>query len=168
MRETAGLLFCSLDCYPAAWQGAREPLPAPCSGCQPAVSLEPMRLNRKRLHQMFTFGISQLEPVFDSILSAPTHEELKRLASVPENEFVLLGPLWARTVYEFAAAYHRAVIGRDHVVQALVPLFRGRALTFLQENREASEIEIENNLEKVCQAFEAEKPSLLQLWDGGK
>jgi hypothetical protein len=53
-------------------------------------------------------------------------------------------------------------------VQALVPLFRGRALTFLQENREASEIEIENNLEKVCQAFEAEKPSLLQLWDGGK
>jgi hypothetical protein len=49
-----------------------------------------------------------------------------------------------------------------------VPLFRGRALTFLQENREASETEVENNLEKVCQAFEAEKPSLLQLWDGEK
>jgi hypothetical protein len=80
----------------------------------------------------------------------------------------LPGPLWARTVYEFAAAYHRAVIGRDHVVQALVPLFRGRALTFLQQNREASETEVENNLEELCQAFEAEKPSLLQLWDGEK
>jgi hypothetical protein len=127
-----------------------------------------MRVNRKRLHQMFTFGISQLEPVFSSILSTPTHEELKRLATLPESEFALPEPLWARTVYEFAAAYHRAVIGRDHVVQALVPLFRGRALTFLTENREAEESEIESNIEKVCQAFEAEKPYLLQLWDGGK
>ena len=168
MRETAGLMFCSMDCYPSAWKEVRDPLPAPCIGCQPAVSLEPMRVNRKRLHQMFTFGISQLEPVFASILSAPTHEELKRLAAVPELEFALPELLWARTVYEFAGAYHRAVIGRDHIVQALVPLFRGRALTFLQENREASEIEIDNNIEKVCQAFEAEKPYLMQLWDGGK
>ncbi len=168
MRETAGLLFCSMDCYPTAWKEAREPLPAPCGGCQAAVSLEPMRVNRKRLHQMFTFGISQLEPVFSSILSGPTHEELKRLATLPENEFALPEPLWARTVYEFAAAYHRAVIGRDHVVQALVPLFRGRALTFLTENREAEEPEIESNVEKVCQAFEAEKPYLLQAWEGGK
>ena len=168
MRETAGLLFCSMDCYPSAWKDAREPLPAPCSGCLPAASLEPMRVNRKRLHQMFTFGISQLEPVFSSILSAPIHEELKRLAGLPEDDFSLPEPLWARTVYEFAAAYHRAVIGRDHVVQALVPIFRGRALTFLQQNREASETEIENNVETVCRAFEAEKPYLQQIWDGGK
>ena len=127
-----------------------------------------MRVNRKRLHQMFTFGISQLEPVFSSILSAPTHEELKRLATLPENAFAFPETLWARTVYEFAAAYHRAVIGRDHVVQALVPLFRGRALTFLTENREAGEIEVESYVEKVCHAFEAEKPYLQQVWDGGK
>jgi len=106
--------------------------------------------------------------VFSSILSAPTHEELKRLATLPETEFALPEPLWARTVYEFAAAYHRAVIGRDHVVQALVPLFRGRALTFLTENREASESEVEANVEKVCHAFESEKPYLMQIWDGGK
>ena len=168
MRETAGLLFCSMDCYPSARKEPPEPLPAPCSGCQPSVSLEPMRVNRKRLHQMFTFGISQLEPVFSSILSAPTHEELKRLATLPENAFAFPEPLWARTVYEFAAAYHRAVIGRDHVVQALVPLFRGRALTFLTENREAGEIEVESYVEKVCHAFEAEKPYLQQVWDGGK
>jgi hypothetical protein len=168
MRETAGLLFCSMDCYPSAWKETHEPVPAPCRGCQPAVSLEPMRVNRKRLHQMFTFGISQLEPVFSSILSTPIHEELKRLAGLPEDDFSLSEPLWARTVYEFAAAYHRAVIGRDHIVQALVPLFRGRALTFLQQNREASETEIENNVETVCRTFEAEKPYLQQIWDGGK
>jgi hypothetical protein len=38
----------------------------------------------------------------------------------------------------------------------------------LTENREASAEEVESNLESVCQAFEREKPYLLELWDGGK
>ncbi len=138
MRETAGVLFGSLDANFAAWSSPREPLEAPCLGCQPSVSLEPSRLNRKRLHQMFTFGVSELEPVFLSILSASTHDELRRLAAAPEDKFVYSSELWVKTVYEFAAAYHKAIIGRDHIVQALVPLFRGRAYTFLTENREAS------------------------------
>jgi len=168
MRETAGLLFGSMESYPAAWKEAREPLPAPCNGCQPSVSLEPMRVNRKRLYQMFTFGVAQLEPVFLSILSPATHDEVKRLAALSEEQFAFPEQLWAKTVYEFAAAYHKAVIGRDHIVQALVPIFRGRALTFLTQNRDVGEDEIEKNIEAVCQAFEREKPCLVQLWDGGK
>jgi len=60
------------------------------------------------------------------------------------------------------------VIGRDHIVQALVPLFRGRAYTFLTENREAPAEQVEANIESLCQTFERERPYLLQLWDGGK
>jgi len=168
MRETAGLLFSSMDCYPSAWKEGREPLPAPCNGCRPAASIEPMRVNRKRLHQMFTFGVAQLEPVFISILSPATHDELRRLAALSEEQFAFPEQLWARTVYEFAAAYHKAVIGRDHIVQALVPIFRGRALTFVTQNRDAGEAEVEKQMEAVCDAFEREKPYLLQLWDGGK
>ncbi|HZP17250.1 MAG TPA: hypothetical protein VFB00_04750 [Terriglobales bacterium] len=168
MRETAGTLFCSMDSSYPAWNQPREPLEAPCNGCQSAVSLEPLRLNRKRLYEMFVFGISELEPVFLSILSPATHAELKRLATLPEEQFAYPADLWARTVYEFAGAYHKAVIGRDHIVQALVPLFRGRAFTFLTENRDASAEEVESNLESLCQVFERERPYLLEVWDGRK
>jgi len=168
MRETAGILFYSMDSFSSVWRDSQPPVEAPCLGCQPAVSLEPLRLNRKRLHQMFVFGLSELEPVFLSILSPATHADLKRLAALPEENFAFKAELWARTVYEFSLAYHKAVIGRDHVVQALVPLFRGRAYTFLTENREASAEEVEGNLEALCQTFEREKPYLLGLWDGGK
>jgi len=168
MRETAGVLFSSLDSNFSYWASPREPLEAPCQGCEPAVSLEPSRLNRKRLYQAFTFGIKELEPVFLSILSTATHDELRRIAKLPEESFAYPAELWARTVYEFAAAYHKAVIGRDHVVQALVPLFRGRAYTFLTENREASAEEVEGNIEALCQTFERQKPYLLELWDGRK
>lgn len=168
MRATAGLLFCAMDCYPAAWTNVQNPVAVTCTGCQPAVALDPMRVNRKRLYQMFTFGISQLEPVFLSILTPETHQELKRLASMPEEKFSYPVELWARTVWEFAAAYHRAVIGRDHIVQALVPLFRGRAFTFITEGRDASIEQVESNVEAICRAFENEKPYALKLWSGGK
>lgn len=168
MRESAGTLFNSMDRFFPQWSEARERLDAPCNGCQQLVSLEPLRLNRKRLYQMFSFGLSELEPVFLSILSPDTHAELKRIAAMPEESFSYPSDLWARTVYEFAAAYHRAVIGRDHVVQALVPLFRGRAVTFLTENRDASAEEVETNIESLCKTFEREKTYLLQCWNSGK
>src|SRR5581483_1264907 len=123
---------------------------------------------RKRLHDMFVFGVKELDPVFLSILTSPTHEELKTLADLPEEKFSYSGELWARTVYEFGVAYQKAVIGRDHIVQALVPLFRGRAYTFLTDNRDASAEEVEGNIEALSQAFEHEKPRLLELWNGGK
>ena len=92
-------------------------------------------------------------------------DALKRLAAMGEENFSFSAELWARIVYEFAVAYHKAVIGRDHIVQALVPVFRGRAYTFLTENREASAEEVEKNIEAVSQAFEHEKPHLIELWD---
>ena len=145
-----------------------EPVEAPCIGCEPQADEEPSRLNRKRLHDMFTFGVKELDPVFLSILTTPTHEELKRLAGLAEGKFSYSAELWARTVYEFASAFHKAVIGRDHIVQAMVPLFRGRAHTFLTENREASAQEMERSVESLCLAFQTEKPHLVELWDGVK
>jgi glucosylglycerate synthase len=87
---------------------------------------------------------------------------------LPEEKFAYPADLWARTVYEFSAAYHKAVIGRDHVVQALVPLFRGRAYTFLTETREASAEEVENHIESLCRTFDSEKPYLAEVWDERK
>ena len=168
MREGAGTMFYSLDSFSSTWTSPHEALQAPCLGCEPAISLEPTRLNRKRLYDMFKFGITELEPVFLSILSAGTHAELKRLAELSEDRFEYPAELWARTVYEFAAAYHKAVIGQDHIVQALVPLFRGRAFTFLTENREASAEQVESNIEALYQAFDSQKPYLLELWESKK
>jgi glucosylglycerate synthase len=171
MRQTAGTLFSSMDTFASAWTSGREPLEAPCQGCEAAKNdeaLEPLHLNRKRLYEAFKLGASELEPVFLSILSPETHGGIRQLASISEDNFIYSAELWTRTVYEFAAAYHRVAIDRDHIVQALVPLFRGRAFTFLTENHEASADELESNIEALCQMFETEKPYLLRLWDEGK
>jgi hypothetical protein len=59
-------------------------------------------------------------------------------------------------------------MSRDHILQALVPLYRGRMFTFLVENRTSSAAEVGNNIENLCLEFERLKPYLLELWNGRK
>lgn len=168
MRQTVGTLFWSLEQNQAAWNNSSETQPIPTSGPEYEMSTEPVRVNRKRLHQMFCSGVAELEPVLSSILSPSTLDTLKRTACIPDEEFCFADDLWAKTVYEFAASYHRAVISRDHIIQALVPLYRGRMYTFLTENREASAQEVEQHIESLCLTFERLKPYLQELWAAGK
>ncbi len=168
MRQTVGALFWSLEPNFQLWSAQSHSQPIPTLGAGPEITLEPLRINRKRLFGMFRSGVAGLEPVLKSILSPPTLSELQRISALDEDDFLYGDELWARTVYEFAAAYHRAVISRDHVVQALAPLYRGRAFTFLVENREASGEQIEQSVEDFCMTCERLKPSLVEMWDGRK
>ena len=168
MRQTVGTLFWMLDQNFAAWSAARNSEPVPAIGAEPELTLEPLRVNRKRLHQLFVRGVSDLEPVLKTILTAPTLAALQRIAGLPETEFCYPDELWAQTVYEFAASHHKTVISRDHIIQALAPLYRGKTHTFLAVNRDASGGEVEDNIEALCRCFEQLKPYLLELWDGRK
>ena len=165
MRRTVGALFSSLDSDFPLWSAVTGSQPVPTlGGAQSDLMLEPLRVNRKRLREMFATGVAQLEPVFRSILSESTLSELQRIATLEVREFNYPADLWAKTVFEFAASYHKSVISRDHIVQALVPLYRGRTLTFLLENRDGSGEDIETNLESLCGDFERLKPYLLEVW----
>jgi hypothetical protein len=150
----------------ALWSAATGSQPIPTIGPEREFTLEPLRVNRKRLREMFSTGVAELESVFQTILSTSTLEELRRIARLEEGVFRYPAELWVKTIYEFAVAYHKAVISRDHILQALAPLFRGRALTFLVENRNGPAETVENNIEALCLEFERGKPYLLELWNG--
>ncbi len=168
IRQTVGALFWSLESNFALWSAKHDSQPVPTLSGEQETTLDPLRINRKRLLSMFRSGVAELEPVLKSILSPATLSELQRISALEEDDFCYGDELWARTVYEFAASYHKAVINRDHVIQALAPLYRGRALTFLVENREATAEQIEQNVEDLCLTCERLKPSMLELWDGKK
>jgi hypothetical protein len=165
LRETIGVVFSSMEPNFAIWSNKTGPEPVTTIGAEPAFDLEPRRVNRKRLLSMFRSGVSGLESVFQTILSPSTLAELQEIARLEEEDFRYTAELWVKTVYEFAVAYYKSVINRDHIIQALAPLFRGRALTFLLENRNTSAHEIERQVENLCLEFERLKPYLLEMWN---
>ena len=164
LRQTVGTLFASLERDFPVWSAVTGCEPVPTDGDDQEVLLEPLRVNRKRLREMFASGVAELESVFQSILSPPTLAELQRISRLGEDECRYSAELWVRTIYEFAASYQKSVISRDHIIQALAPLFRGRAFTFLTEHRNASAGQVERSIEDLCLEFERLKPYLLEIW----
>lgn len=168
LRQTIGVLFASMESTFASWSGKTGSQAIPTSGSEQHFTIDPIRVNRKRLRDMFSTGVGELQSVYQSVLSPATMLDLRRIAAAPEEEVDYNAELWARTVYEFAAAYHKSVMNRDHIIQALAPLFRGRAFAFLAENRNSSASEVEDKVEDLCLTFESLKPYLLEIWNGKK
>lgn len=171
MLRTVGVLFWSLEPNFAYWRAGAVSRPVPAVGEPASVSVEPVRINRKRLYEMFRFGVAELESVLSLILSPSTFMEVRGLTAAADGEFRYPAQLWVKTVYEFAAAYHKGVMNINHIVQALAPLFRGRMFSFLAETRDSSSDEIECNIESLCAEFERQRPYLLEIWtkgEGGK
>ena len=164
MRRTVGALFSSLDSKFSFWSAISGSEAVASFGTPVQVELEANRVNRKRLLEMFSTGVVQLEGVLRSILSPPMLAELQRIAALDINKFEYPAELWTKTVFEFASSYHNSTINRDHIIQALVPLYRGRSLTFLTENRDGPEQDIQTREESLCADFERLKPYLLEIW----
>jgi glucosylglycerate synthase len=164
LRRTVGTLFAGMDSDFPLWSATSGSQPVTTVGPDHEILMEPLHVNRKRLREMFSTGVAELKDVFQQILTPSTLSELQRIAGLDEDEFRYPAELWVNTAYEFAASYQKSVINRDHIIQSLAPLFRGRALTFLTENRNAAAEEVESNIEALCVEFERQKPLLVQMW----
>lgn len=163
IRHTVGALFWLMEKHSGFWLETKASKPIHSIGPEHDLVAEPGRGNRKRLQNMFRTGVSELEPVLRTIVSTETHD---RIHAVAMNDAKLEFPaeLWVRTLYEFAIGYHRQVMDRDHLVQALVPLYRGKAGACLEANRNATPEQIEAECEALSMEFEKQKPFLAEQW----
>jgi glucosylglycerate synthase len=163
IRQTVGALFWLMETHSGLWLEIKESKGIHTVGPDHEVTMGPVPIDRQRLQEMFRTGVGELEPILGTILSADTHSGIQRIAA-NEDRLEFPQDLWVRTVYEFAAAYHHQVIDRDHVVQAIVPLYRGMAGAYLEENGSATPDIIEAKCERLCVEFERQKPFLVEQW----
>jgi len=164
LRQTVGPLFWSMERTNSKWSAENQTQRVPTFGPEFEVTSQAVNVDRKRLHHMFRSGVGDLQDVLKSILSPGTLTQLQHATTLDEDKFQFADELWVRTIYEFAASYHHEVINRDHILQALAPLYRGRAYAFLTQNSEASADRLEARTQELIQSFERSKPYLLELW----
>jgi hypothetical protein len=167
LRQTVGSLFWLLETHQQEWMQCKGSEAVPTFGPEHAVTAEPMELNRARMFEMFQTGVKELEPILESILSPETLAGIQGIATLDEHSFRFGPTLWVTMLYEFAASYHHSVINRDHMVQALVPLYRGKIYSFIAEYADASATELEEASENLCMEFERQKPYLTEKWKAG-
>jgi hypothetical protein len=164
LRQTVGTLFWCLETQQSLWLERGRSQPVPTFGPDHELTSDPTDLDRHRIFEMFRSGVTELEPILSSILDPETHSEIKSIVSLEEAKFRFRSDIWVRTLYDFAASYHHAVINRDHLVQALAPLYRGMTYSFLAEHSDSSPGEMEAASELLCGEFELQKPYLMERW----
>ena len=163
-RQTVGNLFWCMESRQSTWLRCGRPESVPTFGPEHELTSEPAELDRHRIFEMFVNGVAELEPILRTILDPETHGEIKKIVGSEESAFRFSRELWVRTLYDFAASYHHSVINRDHLVQALIPLYRGMTFSFLMEHCESSAGEMEEASEALCVEFERQRPYLTEKW----
>ena len=80
----------------------------------------------------------------------------------------LIRPNSLRRFPDAAAAYHKRVMPREHLLKAFTPLYLGRTASFVLETQGLTTQEAEGRIEQLCLAFEQQKPYLIARWGDQK
>jgi hypothetical protein len=126
--------------------------------------LPPPPLDSSSLGATFSRDVQDLQPVLEQILSSETFASLSTIAGESADAVRYDDQLWVATVYDFAIAHVRGVMDRAHIVQALMPLYLGRAASFLGAHAESPVTDIERDLERLSQQFEHQRDTLIERW----
>jgi hypothetical protein len=164
IRQTVGNFFWCMETNQNYWMGRSNAPSIATFGPDHELSADGIPPSQDKMFDLFRSGVNELQPIVASILTADTHAQIKAIALSDRTKFRFAGELWVKTLYEFAGSYHRSVLNRDHLVQALVPLYRGWVYSFLLEHANSSPDAMEAQSEILCQEFERQKPYLIERW----
>ena len=150
--------------YIPVWHNVSESKPVPTFGFQYAVGLDPVAVNVDRLIEKFNMGVKDLTPIWKLFLPDDILATLNRMQHASKADFHFSDEAWVKTVFNFALAFHKKVIHREHLLKSLTPLYLGRTASFIIEVWDSDAVEVEQRLEQLCLAFEKEKLNIIDHW----
>jgi len=164
VAQTLGAVFAVMDEYEDLWLSTANWLPVPVDGPVALPSDDPVQIDVERMVSAFTRGLRDLGTIWEHVLAPDTLGDVLSLEADDVERFRFPDDLWARVVYDFALGYHWSVVYRDHLLRSLVPLYLGRTAAFVLATRRRDAAASESALGAVAEAFEREKPYLVDRW----
>jgi glucosylglycerate synthase len=156
-----------MEPYQNLWKTIKETEPVPIFGRHDELKLEPISVNVQGMIRNFRLGIRNLMEIWSKVLGPQTASSLRSIDRLSDGAFSFPQDLWVRLVYDFALAYHRGTVHRDHLLKSMIPLYLGQVASFVKENEESSPEDVEEKIESLCRIFEEMKPYLIGRWNEG-
>jgi len=164
LANLAGAMYLEMERTAELWQRVRGSIAIPVFGLRFDQDEHGQVVDAKPMIDAFRIGYQNLQEIWSLVLPPATLLELRRMSRQPEHEFRFAAELWARTVYDFAVAHRLRLIGRDHLLRALTPLYMAWIAGFILSVRDSDESQVENQIEQLCGAYELQKPYLISRW----
>jgi glycosyltransferase involved in cell wall biosynthesis len=165
LYQVVGSTFELMETYKDIWEKTRGSEAVPTFGFQYAVGLEPVAVNLDRMINKFGLGVRELIDIWKLFIPRNIVRFLERLKMVQTDKFRIPDELWAEIIYSFAAASHRKVLNKEHLLKSLTPLYLGRVASFVLETQESDAPEVEEKIEQLSEGFEDKQNFVLGAWD---
>jgi len=164
LYQVVGSTFGLMDTYSAVWKKVKGSETVQTFGFQYEVGLEHVNVDAGRMVRLFREGIGNLKEIWIQVIGNGDFGELEALSARHDEEFRFPRDLWTRIVYDYALAYHKKTLPAEHLLKSLTPLYLGKTASFVMEMRDQSQREAEEEIEKLCRAFEENKTHLINSW----
>lgn len=166
--QVVSSVFGLMGNYQHLWKEVRESQTVSTFGFHYEVGLEPVSVNVERMIRNFRLGVKDLMEIWRKALPSETALWLESIGRLSDESFSFPQDLWARIIYDFASAYHKGSVHREHLLKSMIPLYLGRVASFVMENQESTAGEVEAKIESLCRVFEEMKPYLIKRWEQEK
>jgi hypothetical protein len=165
--QVVGTLFSLMTSYETRWRQVQRSQPAPRVGPPLLQEAESVTVTLEALVEHFREGAERFGPLWQRVMHPETYRAVRSVAGRgDQGRFSFPVESWARSVFDFAAAYSNANLERQVLIDALIPLYYGRTAGLVEDTREMSPDEFEVYVDDQALVFESLKDYLLERWDG--
>ncbi|HFE63917.1 MAG TPA: glycosyltransferase [Caldithrix sp.] len=167
-KQVVSTLFDLMIEFEYLWKDTFESRPSSIFGFGLGVVEKPpaVEVNTTKLFHSFTTGFKKYNEALLKIIPMPVYREIEKYKEFKDKDnFYYPSNLWARILFSFAVAYKNHEIDKDLILEALIPFYHSRVLSFVNTTRGQETRESEEYLENINRIFEAEKYYLIELWN---
>lgn len=164
-RQVICTLFFMMEEYESVWKKVKGSQPVPIIGQAAKSEPKPFDINLSKLIEEFKIGYRNYKEVWKKIIAPDNWEVIESLREKNENNFIFKTEVWAKILYDLAAAFHHWQGNRQLLVSLMAPLYFARIASFVNRTRDLSNEEAEAIVEAQAEVFEKNKDYLIKRWD---
>ena len=162
--QVVGATLDLMETYPKTWKTVNGSSPVPVFGFEYTVGLEPVAVDVERMKDRFRLGVRELMGIWEEFLPDDITAFLGDVCG-RRDFFHIPDEIWVRIIYSFAIAAHRQIMSKEHLLKSLTPLYIGKTASFVEETLESDAGEVEQKIDRLCNAFEENKHLIVENWD---
>ncbi|MFH1624920.1 MAG: glycosyltransferase [Pseudomonadota bacterium] len=149
------------------WKDTAESLPSSIFGFGLGVDEKPpvVTVNKDALCNSFISGFDRYGKLWKKIIPQPELIEVTKTKKIHQEQFYYPSDLWARILFNFAIAYRNNEIPQEQIIEAMIPFYHSRILSFVNKTGHMETKECEEYFESIVRVFEGEKYYLIKRWD---
>ena len=164
LASVLGTLFHEMTLHAARWQRVRGSCPVATFGDEHLPDDAPHPPAPGPLVAGFALGAQDLRQFWGAVLPPQALYALQRIPRDPPEAFRMPDALWARVVYDFAVGWRVKAMDRLQLLRSMTPLYLGWVASWVNEVATLDAAAADARVERLCEAFEAEKPYLISRW----